>query len=182
MVALSILLAVGGGLVACSEAEPVAEMEQAEVEIRGRLAGEWRLVPAETELRRLKVIRAAMSGNPAQKDELGKLSKAEQSELERWSQARGPVAENMKAQLRYVENALLSFTDRHVSVKLGSDVYGPVDYEVEQAGQDSAVLRFDPGLGNGLETHHVRWGSDMQGTDRIETERRGTFGVLRMKR
>ena len=151
--------------------------------LRARVVGTWRAAPVDTEIRRLRIVDAAMSGRPDDKQALGDLTATEEKRFAEWSTKRGAPAANMRAELRFLDSATLEFTDTQVTVRLGTDVFGPADYEVQQATEGGLRLRFDPGLGNGLEVHDIEWRGPNEGVDRVDTERHGAFsaplGLLR---
>lgn len=146
------------------------------------IVGTWRVVPEAGELRNLKVIDAALSGQPDRKKALGDLTGDEEALFDEWSAKRGIPVENKKAELRFLEGAQLEFTEDQVTVSFGTDKYGPADYAVMNATADSLQLRFDPGLGNGLETHDIEWKGKDAGVDHITSSRRGAFAPLKIER
>lgn len=153
-----------------------------EIAYEEALIGSWRVVPQEGEIRRLKVIDAAMSGQPDKTSALGDLTKAEKALFAEWSAKRGAEAENMKAELRFLAGAQLSFTEEQVTVQFGSNTYGPADYAILGADKAGVQVRFDPGLGNGMETHDIQWTSADAGIDIISSTRRGAFAPLSIRR
>lgn len=156
--------------------------EDPEEALAAKVVGTWQARPPDIEIRRLKVIEAAMAGQPGKKQALGDLTNAESTLFDEWAAKRGPAAQNMKAELRFMEGAVLEFTDTQATVRLGGNVYGPADYELVSATEAGVQLRFDPGLGNGIETHDITWNGPDLGIDVIATTRRGGFSPLQMQR
>lgn len=136
-----------------------------------RVVGTWRMVPTEDRLRELKIVDAAMSGKPQKKEKLGKLSDTEEKLFKEWEGKKGDEAKQMKSELKFAKNCLFEFSDTQVTIKFGEDeTFGPIAYDVVSATDSSTVLKFDPGLGNGTETHTFAWDSPSKGTDHITAQ------------
>ncbi len=88
----------------------------------------------------------------------------------------------MKAQMKFMKQCKLTFTDSKATVNFGKDEsFGPVKYKIKSATDDKIVLQFDPGLGNGTETHTITWQSDKKGTNQISSSK-GDFNPFEIAR
>ncbi|HHO53797.1 MAG TPA: hypothetical protein ENK18_23720 [Deltaproteobacteria bacterium] len=148
-------------------------------EITSRLVGDWHMVPQD--LRRYRIIQAALSGKPAAKKKLN-LKKEEEALFDEWAAATGQKAEDMRAEIKYKKETLFTFTDSQATVTLAGDKFGPVDFTVVSADGDNIVLTFDPGLGNGMETHSISLSDDNNGVNVITSTERGAFAPVNIKR
>ena len=160
------MLACSGG--AATDAETPTTPEPDKANPANKLVGVWRMIPEETELRRLKVIDAAISGKAQKKEKLGKLTAEEEKLFKEWEKKEGPALKEMKAQLRFARGCQFTFTDTEVTVAFDEEKYGPVAYTVVSATDVNTTIRFDPGLGNGTETHSIDWTSATKGVDHIK--------------
>ncbi len=176
---LAILLAAG---CSGSQSRGVDEPPPAEEVAKSRLEGSWVLRPEDKGLRRLKIIDAAMSGRPDRKAALGKLADDEEALFETWLAKTGEAARAMRAQLRFLGGATFTFTEEEVSLRFGTDGFGPVAYSVVESSDARTVIQLDPGLGTGLETHRIEWKTANRGTAVITTASHGEFAPLRMLR
>jgi hypothetical protein len=148
-----------------------------------KIVGTWRMVPTEARLRELKIIDAAISGKPQKKEKLGKLSADEEKLFKEWEGKKGDEAKDMKFQLKFAKNCLFEFTDSQVTVKFGEDeTFGPVGYTVVSATDSNTTVKFDPGLGNGTETHSFDWDSPTKGVDHIKAEDGREFDPLNVSK
>jgi hypothetical protein len=143
-----------------------------------KMLGNWRIVPPESELRNLKVINAAIGGKPQQKERLGTMTADEQAVFNEWKAKKGPEVEAMRAQLKFLKNCHFEFTDTQVTVIFEDEKFGPVSYTTVSSTDANTTVKFDPGLGNGTETHSIDWKGDGKGTDNISTASGGTFFPL----
>lgn len=135
-----------------------------------KIVGTWRMIPDEAKLRELKIIDAAISGKPQKKEKLGDLTKEEQKLFDDWEDKKGPEVKAKKAEIRFMKGCQFVYTDSQVTVKFDEEAFGPVSYTVVSATDANLTLRFDPGLGNGVETHSIDWESDTRGLDHIKSE------------
>ena len=167
------MLACSGGGATDGATDTVVTPEQPEpsADPAKRVVGTWRMVPTEERLRELKIVDAAMSGKPQKKEKLGKLSDSEEKLFKEWEGKKGDDAKAMKSELKFAKNCLFEFSDTQVTIKFGEDeTFGPIAYDVVEATDKTTTLKFDPGLGNGTETHRFEWDSPSKGTDHIKAE------------
>lgn len=150
-----------------------------DAEITTKLVGDWHMVPQD--LRRYKIIQAALSGKPAAKKKLN-LKKEEEALFEEWAAATGQKAEDMRAEIKYKKETLFTFTEGQATVTLAGDKFGPVDFTVVSSSDDNIVLTFDPGLGNGMETHNITLSDNNNGVNLINSTERGEFSPVNIKR
>jgi hypothetical protein len=162
------MLACSGETGTTDVATPTPTPPPAPADPAQKIVGTWRMVPEEAELRRLKVIDAALSGKAQKKEKLGKLTAEEEKLFKEWENKQGPEVKAMKAQLKFAKGCQFTFTDKTVTVNFDDEKFGPVDYTVVSATDANTTLKFDPGLGNGTETHSIDWTSDTRGTDHIK--------------
>lgn len=191
MVATTLTLAVGLPMLACSGGGDVATdgtttpdpvpAPKADDPAK-KVVGTWRMVPPEEELRRLKVIDAALSGKPQKKEKLGSMTADEKALFNEWSGKKGAEAQAMKGQIRFSKNCQFTFTDSQVTVKFEDESFGPVNYSVVSATDNNTTVKFDPGLGNGTETHSITWESASKGVDLITAENGSTFFPLNVSK
>ncbi|MBX2799395.1 MAG: hypothetical protein KTR31_17095 [Myxococcales bacterium] len=163
-------------------ADPEGSTDVDDVAAKERIVGIWRIVPPDADLRRFKVIDAAISGRPDRKANLGELSVTETGLFETWSKKKGKELKDMRAQLRFLKGSQFEFTEEQVTVQFGSDRFGPVDYTVVSDSPDKTVVTMDPGLGNGLETHTYSWTDENRGTVQVKSEQSGAFEPLNVMR
>jgi hypothetical protein len=190
LIGLGLSLAVGLPTVACmgdssetpNEAPAGGDDDAGEDDAASKIVGKWQMQPDKSELRNLMIIDAALSGKPKKKDKLGKLSGTEQALFNEWKGKKGAEADFMKAQIKLLKGYQLTFTSSQVTVKFGPDSFGPVSYTVKSASDSGLTVTFDPGLGNGVETHKITWSGDGRGTDNISTASGQTFIPLNLKR
>lgn len=166
------ILALGVG---CSTST-LEDVEEDSVEVEpeaaatNEVAGTWQVKLVEARKRRLKIIRAALSSQPLREAGLGKLKKDEKDLYETWSRKQGQEARLMNRKLR-VTKARFVIGEGQITVQVDDDglveSFGPVSYEVLETAPDRTVLRFDPGMGNGFETHTLLWSGPDQATSRI---------------
>lgn len=148
-----------------------------------RLVGTWNMLPPEDELRRMKVIDAAITGNPQKKEKLGKFTPEEQKLFNEWEKKSGPEVKAMKNQIRFTKGTNFEFTDTQVTIRFGADdVNGPFPYSVINATDANTTVTFDPGFGNGLETHAFTWENPTKGIDNISGADGKTFVPLTVKK
>jgi hypothetical protein len=174
--ASAVALSVGLPLLACSGATtpttdtPTTEPAPAPApaDPKTKLVGTWKLIPEEQKLRQLRIIDAALSGRAQKVEKLGDLTPDEQKLFDQWKDKKGDEVKDMKARLRFLRNCTFDFTDKQVTIRFGEDeTYGPVDYTITNATDTNTTVTFDPGLGNGVETHSIDWQSDGKGVDNI---------------
>ena len=171
----AVALSVGLPLLACSgTTTPTTDTPAVEpapapaTDPKTKLVGTWKMMPDEKNLREMKIIDAAMSGRTQKIEKLGDLTPDEQKLLDEWKNKSGDETKDMKAQLRFLRNCTFDFTDKQVTIHFGEDeTYGPVDYAVTNATDTNTTVTFDPGLGNGTETHSIDWQADGKGIDNI---------------
>jgi hypothetical protein len=133
-----------------------------------RLVGNWRMVPPDDEVRKLKIMDAAISGKPQKKEKLGNLTPEEQKLFNEWEGKKGPEKQAAMQVIKFAKSCFFEFTDTQVTVKFGDDdVNGPFPYTVVSATDAATTIKFDPGFGNGMETHVFTWESPTKGVDNI---------------
>ena len=133
--------------------------------------------------RQLRIISAALSGQKKKKQRLGKLTPEEEELFKEWEGKKGPEVREIRKEIRYNKNYLIDITDSTVTVQFGTEeTHGPVDYEVVSATETNTTIRFDPGLGNGMETHSFEWTSPTKGVDHITDESGKKFNPLNITR
>lgn len=152
-----------------------------------RLVGTWRMMPPEDKLRQMKVISAAIAEKPAQKEKqlekLGKLNADEQKLFNEWEKKSGPEVKAIKQEIRFSKNTNFEFTDKQVTIRFGEDdVNGPFNYSVVSATDSNTTVTFDPGFGNGVETHSFDWTSPTEGVDNISGSSGQIFFPLTVKK
>jgi hypothetical protein len=146
------------------------------------IVGTFQMLPPEEELRKLKVINAAINGKGDAKAKLGKLTKEEEALFKEWEGKKGPEVKGMRSQIKFMRGTQFTFTDSQVTVQFGDEKFGPVSYEVVTATDSRTVVKFDPGLGNGMETHDITWKSADRGIDNITGAESGSFIPLEVRR
>jgi hypothetical protein len=161
---------VAGLLAACSgseTADPVPAPPSAAVAVpESHHLGTWRATPNEKRRRQLKIIDAALSGRPHPREQLGDLTGDEQALFDAWVGRRGPEVAAMHAEIRRMRSLGLAFSADEVAVTVaGEPGRSAVPYERVAIEPDRTVLSFDPGLGNGVETHTITWTGDGRGID-----------------
>ncbi len=135
-----------------------------------KIVGKWRMGLSEAEARRYKVIDAAVSKGAAKKERLGDLTAEEQKLFDEWSKKdkKSDEVKNVKQEIRLARGSRFNFTDSTVSADFsGEDAFENIPYKVVSATDTQLTMTFDPGLGNGLETHVITWKSDTSGVDDI---------------
>ena len=160
------MLACSGGTATDATTPPDPVPDKADP--ANKLVGVWRMIPEESELRRLKVIDAALSGKAQKKEKLGKLTAEEERLFKEWEKKEGAEAKAMKAQLRFAKGCQFTFTDKQVTVAFDEEKFGPMDYTIVSATDSNTTIKFDPGLGNVTETHSIDWTNDTKGVDHIK--------------
>lgn len=174
VVVMTLAVAVVPPMLACSgetttdAATPTPTPPPEPADPAAKIIGNWHMVPEEAELRRLKIIDAALSGKAQKKEKLGKLSSDEERLFKEWENKSGPEVKAMKAQIRFAKGCKFIFTDKDVTVAFDDEKFGPSPYTVVSATESNTTLKFDPGLGNGVETHSIEWQSDSRGIDHIK--------------
>ncbi|MEM6927252.1 MAG: hypothetical protein AAF602_10000 [Myxococcota bacterium] len=173
--ALTVTIACSGETTTSDEAVTPEVEEPARVGA-DRLIGSWKVALKESRQRRLAIIDAALSSVPLRATELGKLGKDEKDLYETWARKKGRDVRTMEKKLRMTRSRYV-FQDGRVTVQVNNDgireSYGPVDYEVLESSDDRTVVRFDPGMGNGYETHTVLWAGADRGADRVTANGQG---------
>ncbi|MFT4621455.1 MAG: hypothetical protein ACI8PZ_000107 [Myxococcota bacterium] len=179
-------LLIAGGLTLVMGVPTIACMGGADVEVGGgdeddggddkkeaatpesKVIGTWQMRPPSDQMRNFKIIDAALSGKPAKLEKLGKLKGAEQTLFDEVKGMKGPEKKMMMNQLKFMKQSKLIFTKSDVTVQFGADEkFGPVKYTVSSATDSKISVKFDPGLGNGTETHTITWKSADKGVDQI---------------
>jgi hypothetical protein len=177
------MLACSGGATTDAATDVAKPEPPDEADPKKRIVGTWRMIPTEDRLRELKIIDAAISGKPQKKEKLGKLSDAEDKLFKEWENKKGEEAKAMKNELKFVKNCLFEFTDSQVTIKFGEDeTFGPIGYTVVSATDTNTTLKFDPGLGNGMETHSFDWDGPTKGVDHIKAEDGREFDPLNVSK
>lgn len=179
-------LACGGGSDAPVSAPQVDEQAPAPVEVEPvrsavQLDGTWQIRPVDDELRRLRVIDAAFKGKQA-RERLGTMTGEEQNLYREWKQKKGDDLAQMKSQLKFMKNCKFEFKGESVTVRFDDETHGPVAYTVLSSSDQQTVLTFDPGLGNGVETHSISWDTPNKGTNDITSVSGEAFIPLVIKR
>jgi hypothetical protein len=186
LLAAGVALTVGIPILACSGGatdEPTDGVETPPENEASRLVGTWRMVPPDESLRMLKIVSAAMSGRKDKLDKLGDLTRDEQALFKEWEGKKGEEAKAMKALIKFTKGCEFEFTDKQVTVRFGSDdSFGPGNYEVVSATEDNTTVKFDLGMGNGLETHSFDWESPTKGVDTITAPGKEFFPLNVSKR
>lgn len=149
------------------EAALIDPVEAAKVQI----GGTWRVeFPRERMARRFKIIEAALSAEPLREQNLGKLSKDEKDLYETWSRKKGREVRKMKRKLNMAK-ARYVFAEGQVTVQVQDgdrrEFFGPVAVDVLGTAPNRTELRFDPGMGNGFETHLLLWSGNDRATDKV---------------
>jgi hypothetical protein len=180
LVAGSVALAIGVPMLACSgmptTTTDVATEEPETPAAGNKLVGTWKMMPTEERLRELKIIDAAISGKAQKRERLEPLSAEEESLFKEWEGKKGDEVKTIKSEMRFMRNSQFDFTDTEVTVHFGEDEkFGPVVYEVVSTTDTNTTIKFDPGLGNGVETHSFTWESDTKGVDNITAADGTTF-------
>lgn len=148
-----------------------------------KIVGNWRMGQSEEEMRRLRVIDAAISKKPQKKERLGDLTPEEQRLFDEWKDKSGKEVRDMRQEIRYSKNSKFHFTDKLVSAEFGGDeAFKDIAYEVVSATDKQLTLRFDPQLGNGVETHVITWTTDTSGVDDITAAEGKKFAPLELLR
>lgn len=190
-IGLPILACTGGGETTTDAATDAAPQPNPEpvpaADPAARLVGNWRMLPPEDKLREMKIIAVAISDNPKQKEKqlekLGKLNADEQRLFNEWEKKSGPEVKAKKQEIRFTKNTDFEFTDKTVTIRFGEDdVNGPFNYTVVSATDSNTTVTFDPGFGNGLETHSFDWSSPTEGTDNITSASGNSFFPLTVKK
>ncbi len=165
--ALAIAVACSGDTATTVDDETV---EDATEVAQNRIAGTWKVELVEKRQRRFAIIAAALSAEPLRMSGVGKLDKAERDLFDTWQRKRGRDVREMEKKLRLTK-ARFVIGDGRITVRVDNDgipeSYGPVDYEILEGSDRRTVLRFDPGMGNGYETHTLLWTGPDAATDRI---------------
>jgi len=185
--------AIGAPTIACMGGDEVAEdgdedgtddgEDGEEEEAGNRMVGTWQMQPDENSLRELRVIDAVLNPSPAKKKGLEPLTAEDQKIFKEWKNKKsGPEADLMRAQIKFMKGSQFTFTDDQVTVAFGSEKMPAVDYTVESDSDKKTVLKFDPGLGNGMETHAITWKSKDKGIDNISTAGGQEFLPLDIKK
>jgi hypothetical protein len=152
-----------------------------------KIVGKWRMGIDESQQRRYKVIDAALAKGDGKKERLGDLSGEEQRLFDEWDakDKKSPEVKAMRQEIRLTRGSRFNFTDTSVSADFGGeDAFENVPYKVVSATDQQITLSFDPGLGNGTETHVITWNSDSAGVDNITGADGKTFlplDILRLK-
>ena len=146
-----------------------------------QLDGTWQIRPVDQELRRMRVIDAAFKGNKA-REKLGQMTGEEQSLYREWRQKKGAEADQMKSQLKFMKNCEFEFQGSQITVRFDAETHGPVPYTLVSSSNQQTVISFDPGLGNGAETHRIDWSSKDKGTNNITGVDGSSFIPLVIKR
>jgi hypothetical protein len=185
-IGLPLLACTGGGTPATDAATDVATptpVPAPAADPAQRLVGTWRMVPPDTELRKLKIMDAAISGKPQKKEKLGDLTAEEQKLYKEWEGKKGPDLQAAKQAIKFAKSCTFEFTDSQVTVKFGEDdVNGPFPYTKVDATDAQTVIKFDPGFGNGMETHTFVWESPTKGVDNIAGADGKTFFPLNVNK
>ncbi|MEN0062035.1 MAG: hypothetical protein AAGA48_07760 [Myxococcota bacterium] len=151
------------------EPEDLEEIDPAKA-TQQTVEGTWRVELDDERKRRFAIIGAALSSEPLRTQGLGKLERDEKDLYETWSRKKGRDVRKMEKKLR-MTRAHYVVAEGRVTVQVETDglreSFGPVDYEVLETGSERTVFRFDPGMGNGYETHTVLWQGPDKGTDRV---------------
>ncbi|MCB9699367.1 MAG: hypothetical protein H6738_21475 [Alphaproteobacteria bacterium] len=148
-----------------------------------KIVGNWRMGQSEEEMRRLRVIDAAISKKPQKTERLGNLTPDEQKLYDEWKDKSGKEVRDMRQEIRYSKNSKFHFTDKQVSAEFGGDeAFKDIPYEVVSATDSQITVRFDPQLGNGTETHVITWKSDTSGVDDITAAEGKKFAPLEILR
>jgi hypothetical protein len=133
-----------------------------------KIVGTWQMRPPADQLRNFKIMDAALSGKAQKKQKLGKMSGAEQQLFEQVKGMKGAEKKMVNAQLKFMKQSQFTFSDSDVTVQFGADEkFGPVKYTVVTASDDGITMKFDPGLGNGMETHAITWTNAKKGVNKI---------------
>lgn len=144
-----------------------------------KIVGNWRFGKSEEEMRRLRIIDAAISKKPQKRERLGDLTPDEQALFDEWKDKSGKEVREVRQEIRYSKNSQFHFTDHAVSAEFGGEEgFQDVPYEVVSATDQQLTLRFDPGLGNGVETHVISWSSETTGVDDITDAQGKKFAPL----
>ena len=147
-----------------------------------QLDGTWQIRPVDEELRHMKVISAALSKGGKARDRLGEMSRDEQNLFREWKQKKGDEVTQMKLQLKFMKNCKFVFAGGQVTVHFDMETHGPTPYMLVSFSNQSTVITFDPGLENGVETHHIEWSSKDKGTNNITGANGSSFIPLVIKR
>ncbi|MEZ4238773.1 MAG: hypothetical protein R3F59_22000 [Myxococcota bacterium] len=186
LLAAGVALTVGIPILACSGAGETdgTTTDGTETPAEGnRLVGNWRMMPDDDQLRQLKIIGAAMSGKKEKKDRLGDLTKDEQQLFKEWEGKKGDEAKAMKQLIKFTKGCEFDFTEDQVTIHFGKDEqFGPVSYEIVSSDDANTTIKFDPGLGNGTETHSFDWESATKGVDHISSEQGKDFFPLNVQK
>lgn len=163
--------------------EPPAPAE-APVEAAHRpesLAGTWKMVPDEARLRELKIIAAATSKD-AKVERLGDLTPQEQAIFDEWAKKKGKEVEEKLHELTLARNYLVVFTDTEVTLQYGTERFGPFPYTLVSQTDTNTTISFDPGFGNGVETHALDFSAPARGTDTVTTANGQRFDPVALVR
>lgn len=181
---VALALAVGIPVLACGGGPDVPEVVVAPPDEAARLVGRWQLKPDPETVRMLKVIDAAISGRKDKRKNLGQFTDDEQRLFEQWEGKKGEDIKVVKGRIRFASGVDVEFAqDRQVTLRFAdgkskASTFGPVPYEVVEAATDQVTVRFDPGLGNGPETHTIVWRSETEGLDTVTVEGQEPFPLL----
>lgn len=129
----------------------------------------------------MRVIDAAFKGKQA-RERLGQMTGEEQDLYREWKQKKGDAVAQMKSQLKFMKNCNFEFSGGSVTVRFDAETHGPVAYTVVSSSDQQTVITFDPGLGNGVETHSISWDSANKGTNNITGTNGESFIPLVIKR
>jgi len=164
------------GVLGCAGSDPMAadDVVQASVEENGepgaRVEGTWKVELKDKRARRFAIIGAALSAEPLRVQGLGSLDRDEKDLYETWARKQGPEVRKMSKKLR-MTRARYIVSEGRITVQVDNDgiieSYGPVDFDTLGSSDRTTVLRFDPGMGNGYETHTLIWAGNDKATDRV---------------
>ena len=156
--------------------EEKKEEKKEEAKPESKIIGSWQMRPPQSEMRKFKIIDAAVSGNPKKKQDLGQLQGDEKKLFDEVAGMKGPEKKNMQNMLKLMKQNKFVFTESDVTVQFGADEkFGPVKYTVVSASDSAITVKFDPGLGNGTETHAITWKGENKGTDQITASNGAEF-------
>ena len=145
-----------------------------------RVVGTWQILPEPTEHRKLRVIDAAIFDKQLKR--VGTLTSDEQVMYDKWKVTTGPELDAMKSQLAFLKHCTFTFTPTHVTLRFDDAVHGPVPYAVVSASDTQVTVRFDPGMGHGVETHDITWTSDVKGVDHVTADDGSVFVPLQVSK
>lgn len=133
------------------------------------IVGTWRMIPDERRLRELKIIDAAVSGKEVKRARLGDLTPQEQALFDGWVGKKGKEVAQKEKELEHLRSYLIEVTPAEITLRFGEEVFGPVPYTTVSETPTNVTLAFDPGLGNGVETHSWEFTSATRALDRVTT-------------